>query len=84
MTATVVDRAASDVAGTLPDSERAVARLRPAPRPRPGVMEGFMPLELASRGPRQLRATDEAPLPPAPIIEVVDNWADRETLFGDA
>src|SRR5512135_3776580 len=66
------------------DGGPGVARLRPASRSRPGVLEGFVPIELASRGPRSLRATDRAPVPPPTEIEASESWAERETLFGDA
>jgi hypothetical protein len=36
----------------------AVDRLRPASRVRPGILEGFVPLELADGGPRILRAAE--------------------------
>jgi hypothetical protein len=61
-----------------------VARLRPEGRRRPGVLEGFVPVELVDRGPRVLRPTDAPPLPPPPVVEPVESWADRETLFGEA
>jgi hypothetical protein len=70
------------------DPDRAVHRLRPAGTiaveraPRPGIVEGFVPVELADHGPRALQATDPAP-PPPPVIEAFDSWPDRETLFGD-
>jgi hypothetical protein len=62
----------------------AVARLRPEPLARPGIVEGFVPIEHVERGPRTLRATDHRPVvPPPEVIDAVDSWAGRETLFGD-
>jgi hypothetical protein len=80
-------------AGAEPETvPLAVARLRPASRP--GILEGFVPLELADRGPRVLQATERSnrpavpPDPPAEapspaVIESVESWADRDSLFGD-
>ena len=82
MPAELADAVAAHDPDTAPDP--AVARLRPEPRRRAGVIEGFVPIELAARGPRALRPTDRAPLPPRPPIETVESWVDRETLFGDA
>ena len=76
----------------------AVARLRPESRStRPGILEGFVPLELADRGPRILQPTsltkpahrdpasppDAAPVSPPPVSEPAEAWADRDSLFGD-
>jgi len=61
----------------------AVARLRPDRPPRTGVLEGFVPIELAGREPRTLQPIDPAPLPPPAVIEAIESWADRETLFGE-
>jgi hypothetical protein len=83
MIAPAADDPTEDAPRPTSASERAVARLRPSARPRAGVLEGFVPIELASRGPRTLQASDRAPLPPARVIEAVESWADRETLFGD-
>lgn len=66
------------------DGGPAVARLRPGSRSRPGVLEGFVPIELASHAPRSLRATDRAAVPPPTEIEAIESWTERETLFGDA
>jgi hypothetical protein len=93
--ASAADASDDAAALTLPAdaAERAVARLRPAAQPKrrqpsrpeqPGVLEGFVPVELAGRGPRTLRPADRAPFAPPPVIEAVEWWADRETLFGDA
>jgi hypothetical protein len=60
----------------------AVSRLRREPRRRPGVLEGFVPVESAGLGPRTLGPTDVVPPPPA-VIEAVESWIDRETLFGE-
>lgn len=69
----------------------AVARLRPVPRP--GILEGFVPLELANGGPRVLQATDRAeqrapavpaqPELPVPAVEAAEAWAERDSLFGE-
>ncbi|HJW20950.1 MAG TPA: hypothetical protein VJ506_00825 [Candidatus Limnocylindrales bacterium] len=48
------------------------------------MLEGFVPIELASHGPRSLRASDRAPGQPPTEIEAIESWAERETLFGDA
>lgn len=69
---------------TATSSHGAVTRLRPEPGRRPGVLEGFVPVELVDRGPRVLRPSDGAPVPPPPVVEAVESWADRETLFGEA
>ena len=69
----------------------AVARLRLAARP--GILEGFVPVELVDRGPRILQPAADAPEArgperpreaelPAAIIEP-EAWADRDSLFGD-
>ncbi len=68
-------------AGRDAAAERAVARLRPGLRRSPGLVEGFVPIELAAREPRTLRAADAAPLPPP--VEAGEAWPDRETLFGE-
>jgi hypothetical protein len=62
----------------------AADRLRPGRlAPRPGILEGFVPVELAADGPRELHPLDAPPAPPAAAIETVEGWAERETLFGD-
>ncbi|MBI3751442.1 MAG: hypothetical protein HY263_07280 [Chloroflexi bacterium] len=46
-----------------------------------------MPVELLGRGPRTLAPSDTVPAPPAAIIDatdVVESWAGRDSLFGDA
>ena len=55
----------------------AVARLRP------GLLEGFVPVEQSWRGPRSLHAIDPLPRPDPIVIEAAETWADRETLFGE-
>ena len=62
-----------------PPESAAVRRLRP----RSGVLEGFVPVELADATPRALLPTDPAPAPPPAVIEAIESWTDRETLFGD-
>ncbi|HXI45193.1 MAG TPA: hypothetical protein VNH13_02735 [Candidatus Acidoferrales bacterium] len=50
------------------------------------MLEGFVPVELAGLGPRTFGPLDvipPAPPPPA-VIEAVETWGDRETLFGEA
>jgi hypothetical protein len=64
----------------------AVLRLRPAPRP--GVLEGFVPVELADqarRVPAPTNQTDAAAPPPSrAIVDPLISWAERDSLFGDA
>jgi hypothetical protein len=60
-----------------------VARRRPERSSRPGILEGFVPIELAGRGPRELNPIDPPPTPAPMVIEAVESWVDRETLFGD-
>jgi hypothetical protein len=62
-----------------PPESAAVRRLRP----RSGVLEGFVPVELANAAPRALLPTDPAPAPLPAVIEASESWTDRETLFGD-
>lgn len=40
-------------------------------------------MELANLAPRALLPTDPAPAPPPAVIEAIESWTDRETLFGD-
>ena len=62
----------------------AVRRLRRQAPARPGMLEGFVPVELAGLGPRTLGPLDVvAPPPPPAVIEAADAWGDRETLFGE-
>jgi hypothetical protein len=66
----------------------AVLRLRSAPRP--GILEGFVPVELATRsqpvlGPLDLAEPGAAPPTPAPpIVDPQVSWSERDSLFGDA
>jgi hypothetical protein len=71
--------------------DRAQAARPPLDHPRrrsPGVLEGFVPVELVDRGPRQLQPFDRPrttppPAPPPAVIEAAESWVDRETLFGE-
>lgn len=84
------DRALTEAPSPRP-IPAAVARLRPASRP--GVLEGFVPVELAEHGPRILQPTNPAERRPAaqapqpevmpPAIDTVESWADRDSLFGE-
>jgi hypothetical protein len=59
------------------------------------MLEGWVPVELADRGPRVLQPSDRASdrsnrgLPPTPdvpppaVIESAEAWAERDSLFGD-
>lgn len=65
----------------------AANRLRLPPRSQPGILEGFVPVELPGAGPRTLGPLDPVPAPPAAIIEAseaIEGWASRDSLFGDA
>ncbi len=83
-----VEAGSSPVTIVEPEAERqpdpAVLRLRGRDASRRGILEGFVPIELVDRGPRTLQPAEHQPVPPPRVIEAVESWTDRETLFGDA